>query len=137
MRLIGDVDVLGRTVLEALPEVAAQGFIELLDQVYRTGEPYSGAGVRFVSHARPNGVQDERYLDFVYQPMKDATGAVTGVFVVGVDVTDRTLAEARLREQAGRLQQFNESLETAVAGAGRAQGARRRSRVDRRFHSGR
>jgi signal transduction histidine kinase len=115
MRLIGNVDVLGRTVLEALPEVAAQGFIALLDQVYRTGEPYTGAGVPFVSHARPNGVRDERYLDFVYQPMKDATGAVTGIFVVGVDVTDRTLAEARLREQAGRLQQFNESLETAVA----------------------
>ena len=115
MRLIGNVDVLGLTVLEALPEVATQGFIELLDQVYRTGEPYTGTGVPFVSHARPNGTQDERYLDFVYQPMKDASGAVTGIFVVGVDVTDRTLAETRLREQAGRLQQFNESLETAVA----------------------
>jgi hypothetical protein len=117
MRLIGDIEVLGRTLVEALPEVAGQGFIELLDQVYRNGEPYSGAGARFVSHARPNGAEDERFLDFVYQPMKDAAGAVTGIFVVGVDVTDRTLAEGRLREQAGRLQQFNESLEAAVAAA--------------------
>jgi PAS domain S-box-containing protein len=117
MRLIGDRDVMGRTVLEALPEVAAQGYIALLDQVYQTGEPYAGAGVRFVSNARPNGAEDERFLDFVYQPMRDAAGAVTGIFVVGVDVTDRTLAEARLREQAGRLQTFNESLEAAVAAA--------------------
>ncbi len=117
MRLTGDLELIGRTVMEALPEVAAQGFIELLDRVYRTGEPYAGVGVRFVSHARPNGAEDERFLDFVYQPMRDATGAVTGIFVVGVDVTDRTRAEERLREQAGRLQGFNEALEAAVAAA--------------------
>jgi PAS domain S-box-containing protein len=115
--LIGGLDVIGRTVLEALPEVAAQGFIELLDRVYRTGEPYAGAGVRFVSHARPNGAEDVRFLDFVYQPMRDVAGAVTGIFVVGVDVTDRTLAEARLREQAVQLRSFNETLEAAVAAA--------------------
>jgi PAS domain S-box-containing protein len=117
MRLIGDLQVIGRTVIEALPEAAAQGFIELLDRVYRTGEPYAGAAVPFVSNARPDGAEDQRFLDFVYHPMKDPTGAVTGIFVVGVDVTDRTLAEARLRDQAGRLQGFNESLEAAVAAA--------------------
>ncbi len=117
LRLIGDRDVIGRTVLEVLPEVEAQGFIALLDQVYQSGEPFAGAGVRFVSRARPNGVDDERFLDFVYQPMKDSAGAVTGIFVVGVDVTDRTRAEQRLREQAGTLQAFNDSLEAAVAAA--------------------
>jgi len=115
MRLIGDVEVVGRAVIDALPEVAAQGFITLLDRVYETGEPFAGLGVKFISHGRPNGVADERFLDFVYQPMRDAKGAVTGIFVVGVDVTDRTVAEARLREQAGQLQVFNESLEAAVA----------------------
>ena len=115
MRLIGEVEVIGRPVAEALPEAASQGYIELLDQVFRTGEPYAGVGVRFASHARPNGSADERFLDFVYQPMKDAAGAVTGIFVVGVDVTDRTLAEARLRDQALQLRQFNKSLEAAVA----------------------
>jgi signal transduction histidine kinase/ActR/RegA family two-component response regulator len=117
MELIGDLDVVGRTVLEALPEVAAQGFIELLDDVYRTGEPYTGAGFPFMSTARPNGLSDVRYLDFVYQPMRDATGAVSGIFVVGVDVTDRTHAEMQLREQAERLQGFNATLEAAIAAA--------------------
>jgi signal transduction histidine kinase len=116
-RLIGDIDLIGRTVMETLPEVAAQGFIDLLDQVYRTGQPYAGASVPFMSKARPNGVDDVRYLDFVYHPMKDAAGAVTGIFVVGVDVTDRTLAETQLREQAGRLQSFNDALEAAIAAA--------------------
>ena len=115
MRLIGDLQVIGRTVRDVIPEAAAQGFIELLDKVYQTGEPYTGVGVRFVSHARSDGEEDERFLDFVYQPMKNATGAVTGIFVVGMDMTDRTRAEALLREQADRLQSFNESLEASVA----------------------
>ena len=117
MRLVGDIQILGRTVEETFPDVAKQGFLRLLDNVYRTGEPYAGIGVPFVSHARANGAEDERFLDFVYQPIKDATGDVTGIFVIGVDVTDRTLAERRLSEQAGRLQRFNESLEAAVAEA--------------------
>ena len=87
--------LLGRTVMDAFPEVAAQGFIELLDGVYRTGKPYAGA-LACLSCRRPGptGRVDVRYLDFVYQPMvDDAGGAVNGIFVVGVDVTDRTLAE--------------------------------------------
>ena len=115
MQLVGDVDVIGRTVTEAFPDATAQGFIELLDGVYRTGEPYAGSGVPFMSNARPNGDSDVRYLDFVYQPMRDAAGAVSGIFVVGVDVTDRTLGERQLREQAERLQGFNEALEAAIA----------------------
>ena len=115
MRLVGDIELLGRRVIDAFPEVEAQGFIALLDHVYQTGEPYTGKGVRFASHARPDGLDDERFLDFVYQPMRDASGAVTGIFVVGMDVTDRTLAEARLREQAVQLQQFNETLEATVS----------------------
>ena len=117
MQLVGDLELLGRTVMDAFPEVAAQGFIELLDGVYRTGKPYAGAGVPFMSKARPNGESDVRYLDFVYQPMVDDAGAVNGIFVVGVDVTDRTLAEQQLREQADRLQGFNEKLEAAIAAA--------------------
>jgi signal transduction histidine kinase/CheY-like chemotaxis protein len=114
-KLTGDIDLVGRTVLEALPEVAQQGFIALLDRVYQTGEPYTGHGVPFMSAARPDGVADVRYLDFVYQPMRDAGGVVCGIFVVGVDVTDRTLGENRLREQAERLRSFNEELEQAIA----------------------
>lgn len=117
MELVGRSDLVGRTIAEALPEAAGQGFIELLDQVYRSGEPFAGMGVPFRSPARPNGIGDVRYLDFVYQPMRDADGAVSGIFVAGVDVTDRTLAETRLREQAAALQSFNDELETRIAAA--------------------
>jgi PAS domain S-box-containing protein len=116
-QLIGMDDVVGRTVAEVFPEVANQSNLQLLDQVYRTGEPYTGTAMPFTPEAPGDGAGGLRYLDFVYQPIRDAQGTVSGIFVVGVDVTDRTLAEIKLREQAETLQSFNAELETAIAAA--------------------
>ncbi|HSI55108.1 MAG TPA: PAS domain-containing protein [Ramlibacter sp.] len=89
-RLVGDRPVLGRTVAEALPEAVTQGYVALLDEVYRSGEPYTANGKRFTFRKSPDAEPTERVVDFVYQPIKDAGGQVTGIFVQGVDMTDRT-----------------------------------------------
>ena len=43
--LVGGRDVVGKTVAEALPEVADQGFVTLLDNVYANREAYVGRAV--------------------------------------------------------------------------------------------
>jgi PAS domain S-box-containing protein len=101
-QLIGHRDVVGLAVREALPDVEGQGFYELLDEVYATGEPYLGRGARVLLQAEPHGAAEERLLDFLYQPVRDATGAVSGIFVEGIDITDRLRAD-RARE-ASELQ---------------------------------
>ncbi len=103
LKLVGHRSVIGRTVAEALPEVVAQGYVTLLDQVYRTGQPYSAVGARYAGHVAPDGSVDERYVDFVYQPMTDRGGAVTGILVQGVDVTARTTADQALAFNRSRL----------------------------------
>jgi PAS domain S-box-containing protein len=97
-RLIGGREVVGSTVAEALPEAAAQGFVDILDMVYRSGKPYTAVGARFLVEAQPGAAPDERYLDFVYQPLRGPDGEVTGIFVEGADVTERTLAERSKQE---------------------------------------
>ncbi|MFS0757560.1 PAS domain-containing protein [Noviherbaspirillum sp. 1P10PC] len=101
--LIGERDLIGKTVEQALPEVVAQGFIALLDQVYASGQPFVGSemalGIR-----QPGGETATRYLDFVYQPITDATGKVTGIFVQGSDVTVRKLAQDELRHYQSNLE---------------------------------
>ncbi|WP_167509486.1 ATP-binding protein [Corallococcus llansteffanensis] len=101
-RLIGHREVLGRTVAEALPDAAAQGYCALLDQVYRGGEAYAATGARYAVQAHADAPVIERYVDFVYQPIRDTSGEVTGIFVEGVEVTGRVLAERR-REALVRL----------------------------------
>jgi len=101
-RVIDHRAVIGRTVAEALPDAAAQGYVDLLDEVHRSGRAHKATGARFDVQALPGGPVHERYLDFVYQPITDSLGAVTGIFVEGHDVTERTLAEAALLENEAR-----------------------------------
>jgi PAS domain S-box-containing protein len=95
MQLIGHRDILSQTVMEALPEAAAQGYIALLDEVYRSGNPYSAFGAKYAMQALPAGPVDERYVDFVYQPIRTPKGVIQGILVQGIDVTERVLADAR------------------------------------------
>ncbi|KQP17804.1 ATP-binding protein [Pseudorhodoferax sp. Leaf267] len=95
LRLVDHRPVLGRTVAEALPDAVAQGYLALLDQVMRSGEPYHARGSRYAVQATPGGPVHDRYVDFVFQPIRDGSDAVSGVFVEGVDVTDRMLSVQR------------------------------------------
>ncbi len=100
VELVGGRDVLGRPVREALPEVAGQGFLDTLDRVYRTGEPFVSSNTR-ITLDRPGG-PEERVLEFVYQPLRDAADRVTGILVNGVDLTDREHAQEAHRRSEGR-----------------------------------
>lgn len=100
-RLVGGRKLVGRTVGEALPEVRDQGFVDLLDRVYRTGAAYVGNDVRVDLVDPELGGAHEVFLDFVYQPVRGAAGEVTGILVSGHDVTARRVAE-RARETALR-----------------------------------
>jgi PAS domain S-box-containing protein len=113
-QLIGHRDVIGLTVREAVPEVERQGFIDLLDRVFATGEAFVGKDVEIVLQRSAGGPAETRYLDFVYQPIKDAFGNVTSIFVEGVDITDRHTSEEALRNSEVRLRQLNADLERQV-----------------------
>jgi signal transduction histidine kinase len=106
MKLIGHRNVIGKPAAEALPEAAGQGYIKLLDQVYATGEAFSAIGAEFKSYVEPGMPAETRYLDFVYQPIKDADGNVSGIFVEGADVTARAKADTALREADRRKDEF-------------------------------
>lgn len=114
-QLIGDRDVLGLSVREGLPDISGQGFYELLDRVYTTGEPYVGRGIEVQ-------LQDSstrtRTLDFIYQPLRDGSGAVSGVFVEGVDITDRIEAEQARAASEHQFRAFAQSVPNHVWVAG-------------------
>jgi PAS domain S-box-containing protein len=84
--LVGGRDVVGKTVLDALPELRDQPFfIDMLHEVIRTAEPYVGH-VTPASIRNASGELQERRFDFVYQPITRPDGSVSAVMVHAVEV---------------------------------------------------
>lgn len=78
--------LVGRTVRELYPDIAPQLF-DALDEVFRTGRPWgvTNSPVRF-SH--PDGTHRDTHLNLIFQPIRDASGTVTGILHIGTELPD-------------------------------------------------
>ena len=93
---VGYDNLEGLTVAEAMPEIAEQGFVDILDRVFQTGIPYRGNAVALDFTEKKSGATVRRYSNFIYEPVRDAHSNITGIFCEGYDVTDQMEAEAAL-----------------------------------------
>lgn len=106
LQLVGHRDVVGMPVREALPEVEGQGFFELLDNVYETGKPFVGRGLRIDLQREQAGPVEARFVNFVYQPILNRDGEVYGIFAEGSDVTELFVAQEALAEKISILEKL-------------------------------
>ncbi len=115
LQLVGHrEDLVGKSVVEAIPESVEQGYVGLLDSVYRSGEAFTANGMRIALQREPQGPREDRWLDFVYQPIKDSEGAVSGIFVEGIDVSDRMEAQLALLESKRLLEGILDAIPQQV-----------------------
>ena len=112
LRLTGDRHLVGKPVIEALPEIEGQGFKEMLDDVYATGKPAGGEAVRVMLRQRPDEAPRETFLDFSYNAIRSADGKITGVFVQGMDRTESVRAQQR---QKLLLDELNHRVKNTLA----------------------
>ena len=106
-------DVIGRPLLEALPELNEQVFPELLRGVLRTGVAYVGKEARFERHV---GAQPEtRYLNFVYSPLRGVDGSIDAVMVVAFEVTDEVRARRQLDGLRAQAEDANRTKDQFLA----------------------
>jgi len=113
-QLVGFRPIIGKAVREALPEIADQGFAQLLDQVYATGQPYIGRGHPIHVQPAPGVPSALRYVDFIFQPITARDGSVSGIFIQGHDVTDHKQAKAALAESEERYRALLEASAVVV-----------------------
>jgi PAS domain S-box-containing protein len=104
-RQIGPRPVLGLSAREALPELAEQGFVDELERVYLTGEPFSAHAVSAWYDADGDGRAEERVVDYTYHPLLDADGRVYGVVSHVADVTGREQAARELADARREAEQ--------------------------------
>jgi PAS fold len=87
-RLVGRRDLVGLPVREAFPELKGQGYFELLAQVYQTRKPFMGRMMPILFQPRKGAPLEEHITDFIYRPIENVAGQVTGLFVEGYDRTE-------------------------------------------------
>lgn len=105
MRLVGKKrkEFVNKPLWDGLPEVKSQGFDELLKEVMRTGVAYYGN--EQAVHLLRHGKKDIVYVNFVYEPLKEANGVINKILVIANDVTEQVFSRQRIEmaEERARL----------------------------------
>ena len=99
---------LGIPLFELLPEVVGQGFEALLDGVMATGVPYLAKEMPVVLHR--DGRDDTIYMNFMYQPLREADGRISGITVVATDVSEQVQDHQLVQNLNQRLDAANAAL---------------------------
>jgi PAS domain S-box-containing protein len=97
-----EAEILNQPIFKGLPEAAEQGLEEILQQVFETGS-------HFAANERPiilprNGRLETAYINFVYEPLHEADGSITGIMAVAIDVTEQVKARKKIEENEQDLQ---------------------------------
>ncbi|MEO6539181.1 MAG: CheR family methyltransferase, partial [Ferruginibacter sp.] len=101
----GNRDIIGKKLIEALPEIKDQGFLEILDKVYTTGQPYVGREV-LTSIEMEKGKLQEHYINFNYEPIFDEQRHPKGILVFAYDVTEIVQGRKHLQRNAKMIQEM-------------------------------
>jgi signal transduction histidine kinase/FixJ family two-component response regulator len=119
--VVGDRDVVGKPILEALPELKGQGFDTLAREVMRTGKAYIGREALVRLDRMRTGLLEDTYFTFIYSPISGEGGVNHSVAVIATDVTDQVRARKQLEILANeatsgqeKFRRLSESLDAEV-----------------------
>jgi signal transduction histidine kinase/CheY-like chemotaxis protein len=113
-RLFPRRELQGKPIREALPELEGQGFFELLDGVFDSGEPFVGKEMRAMLDRTGNGQLEEGFFNFVYQPAR-IVDSIDGVIIFGFEVTDQVQARRKAAILTEELRGANREKDEFIA----------------------
>lgn len=113
-QVVGGENMEGKTVRNALPEAAEQGFVELLDRVYTTGKPFTGKELPLTLKRGIANAPEQRFFDLTYQPIFETDGKATGILHLGHDVTERIQERKQLAQMAAERYAILRQLDEGV-----------------------
>jgi signal transduction histidine kinase/ActR/RegA family two-component response regulator len=105
-------DIVGKKLLEVLPELADQPFPKLLREVFTTGKPCYGNEEKAV--IIKDGQPQDKYYNYVYQAIQQPGATITGVTIMATDITEQVVARKKIEESERRYRELTEHLETIV-----------------------
>lgn len=114
LKLIDRDNIIGKKVIEVLPELAQQGIFEFLDAVYKTGETFSANEMLLQFDFHGTGELTDTYLNFIYQAHRDNEGNIDGILFFAINVTEQVLAGKKINESEQRYRQIVETAQEGI-----------------------
>ncbi len=103
-------DIIGKSVREVFPELEDHGYLDWLNNVYETGETFTGKETLFYFYPEDSNELEERYLNFVYQAYRNEEGEIEGILYTGVDVTEQVLARKKIEKALHEVQNLKNQI---------------------------
>ncbi len=107
-----DKAVLGKPLMEAVPELSGQPFLSYLEAVYASGKPYTG--VEEKADLLINGKQQSFYFNFTYKALRDKEGNIYGIHHMAIDVTSEVLIKKALEASENRYKSLTKATTSVV-----------------------
>lgn len=90
----------GLSIWEAVPE-AAETYAHVLQEVISSKKTYSAKEAEIF--LMRNGIPEQVYLDFTYEPVTNLAGDVSAIMVVGIDVSEKVNTRKAIEEVEERI----------------------------------
>lgn len=107
-----DSGVIGKRAQDVLPELKEQGFMELIDRVRKSGEPYYA--YETIVLLMRKGKEKTLYVNVVYQPYYETDGGISGVIMIASDVTEQVIARKKVEDSERQFRQIADSMPQIV-----------------------
>ncbi|KKX47790.1 hypothetical protein L950_0224655 [Sphingobacterium sp. IITKGP-BTPF85] len=103
-----DASVIGKPLIEAIPELEGQPFLELLQEVWRTGKTYSvsSAPAKLIK----NGKEALDYFDYEYRALIDENNKTWCILNTALEVTSRREFLEQIKHKEEKEQALNEEM---------------------------
>lgn len=106
--------LLGKPILEALPEIAGNPIYQTFRVVYETGITHEEPE-QLIPLARPgDGVLKNRYFRYIQQARRDEYGRINGVLVFALEVTEQVEARHAIEASAQQLRLITNALPVLI-----------------------
>lgn len=108
-----DASVIGESIFKAIPEIKSQGFVEILNNVYRKGEVFNGN--KWPVFLNKYGSYEEHFFNFIYSPVYNEEKKVIAISVAATEVTDQVISERRLIDSEYRFEDLIKKSDYCIA----------------------
>lgn len=112
--LIGKNDIIGKPLMEVVPELIEQGYIKKLDGVYETGKTFSANETLVKLNPTGKGKLVDRYVNLIYQAYRNIDNEIEGIFFFIIDVSEQVISRKKIEESEKRYRQIVETAQEGI-----------------------